>query len=111
MFKATSRPPLGPNGARPAQSGLRALDPNARRCIVKARYVVMNAYGQDAARLHLRYLELHRSIQFRQQLLHTLYLPQGLLKVLFLLHMLTLLQEYLLQKTHLHHHLLPITQL
>jgi type IV secretory pathway VirD2 relaxase len=28
-----------------------------RRCIVKARYVPMNAYGREAARLHLKYLE------------------------------------------------------
>ena len=35
----------------------RALHADARRCVVKARYVPMDAYGQDAARLHLKYLE------------------------------------------------------
>ena len=57
MFKAVSRPPIKSRGVRSGQSAGRAVDPNARRCVVKAGYVVMNAHGQDAARLHLRYLE------------------------------------------------------
>lgn len=50
---AASSRPWGTSSAR----DVRRPGPMARRCVVKARFVPMNAYGKRAAALHLTYIE------------------------------------------------------
>jgi type IV secretory pathway VirD2 relaxase len=51
-------PPMGSaRGSMPAAADVREPASYARRCVVKARVVPMNAHGLAAARLHLSYIE------------------------------------------------------
>jgi type IV secretory pathway VirD2 relaxase len=52
----SARPSSRPRGTASARDIPRP-GPFARRCVIKARYVPMNAYGKRAAALHLSYVE------------------------------------------------------
>jgi type IV secretory pathway VirD2 relaxase len=56
MGGASGGPSSRPRGTASARDVPRP-GPSARRCVIKARYVPMNAYGKRAAALHLSYVE------------------------------------------------------
>jgi type IV secretory pathway VirD2 relaxase len=56
MGGASGGPSSRPRGTASARDVPRP-GPFARRCVIKARYVPMNAYGKRAAALHLSYVE------------------------------------------------------
>jgi type IV secretory pathway VirD2 relaxase len=57
LLKDSPPPPARAQPHSPTASTGRALQADTRRCVVKGRYVPTDTYDQDAARLHLKYLE------------------------------------------------------